>query len=369
VKDVKDLSLEELQEELFRMGEPAFRAGQIFDWLYQKGAARFEDMTNLGRELRAKLGRTFAVGRLELVGVFRSKDRAEKYVFRLHDGRRIESVLIPAEGRMMAAGAPGSSASAVLAQNEIIRSSREPKARRLTVCVSTQVGCKFACAFCASGRHGFVRHLTASEIVGQVLYFKEHLGAPPTNIVFMGMGEPFDNFENLTKAVGILNAPRGLAVAARRMTVSTAGLIPGIERFGKLGLQVNLSVSLHAATEAQRSALMPINRKYPLEKLLAACEDYLRAGGRKITLEYVLLKKVNDTAEDAARLARIAARLRAKVNLIPFSPVAGLPFEVPEESRVEAFERALEVRGVPVTRRDSKGRDIQAACGQLAFLD
>ncbi len=336
MKNVKDLTLKELRAELVRTGEPAFRAGQIFDWLYKKGAARFEDMTNLGRELQAKLGRAFAVGKLELFGVFKSKDRTEKYVFRLHDGRRIESVLIPAGGRM-------------------------------TVCVSTQVGCKFACAFCASGRHGFIRQLTAAEIVGQVSYLKDHLGSPPTNIVFMGMGEPLDNFENLARAVGILNSPHGLGIAARRMTVSTAGVIPGIERFGKLGLQIHLSLSLHAATDAQRSTLMPINRKYPLGKLLAACEDYLKQGGRKMTLEYVLLKNVNDSAEDAARLARIAARLKAKINLIPYGPVIGLPFDVPEKSRLEDFLGKLEDKGIPVTLRDSKGRDIQAACGQLAL--
>lgn len=336
--DIKDLSFEELGVELVRIGEPAFRAGQIFDWIYKKGATRFEDMTNLGRDLQAKLGRAFVIGTLELFGVFRSKDRAEKYVFRLHDGPRIESVMIRAGGRA-------------------------------TVCVSTQVGCKFACAFCASGRHGFVRHLSPSEIVGQVLFLRNHVDAALTNIVFMGMGEPFDNYENLVKAIVILNSPQGLGIAARRMTVSTAGIIPGIERFNKLGLQVNLSVSLHAASDAQRSALMPLNKKYPLEKLLAACENYLKDGGRKITLEYVLLKKVNDTAEDAFHLARIAARLKAKINLIPFSPVIGLPFEVPEEGRVLDFRRKLEDKGVPVTLRHSKGRDIQAACGQLALLE
>jgi len=337
MKDIKDLPFDEWRDELVRIGEPAFRAGQIFAWIYKKGATRFEDMTNLGRDLQAKLGRAYLVGRLELFGVFRSKDRAEKYVFRLHDGPRIESVLIPAGGRA-------------------------------TVCVSTQVGCKFACAFCASGRRGFVRHLTPSEIVGQVLFLRGRIDAALTNIVFMGMGEPFDNYENLIKAILILNSRQGLGIAARRMTVSTAGIIPGIERFRKLGLQVNLSISLHAAAETKRSELMPVNRKYPLEKLLAACEDYLREGGRKLTLEYVLINKVNDGAEDAARLARIAARLKAKINLIPFSPVIGLAFEVPEEGRVLDFRRKLEAGGVPVTLRHSKGRDIQAACGQLALL-
>jgi 23S rRNA (adenine2503-C2)-methyltransferase len=241
-----------------------------------------------------------------------------------------------------------------------------PAGKRKTVCVSTQAGCKFACAFCASGLKGFFRDLTPSEIVGQILFLKNNLGFPLTNVVFMGMGEPLDNYENVVKAICILNAPDGLGIAARRMTVSTCGIVPGIERFKDLGLQVNLSISVHAATDAKRNALMPVNKKYPLEKLIAACEDYLRDNGRKITLEYVLIRGVNDSPQDAGGLAGIARRLSAKVNLIPYSPIPGLPFEVPETEKIQAFIKKLADKNIPATLRASKGSDIQAACGQLA---
>ncbi len=333
--DITDLSLPELKIALEGMDEPAFRAKQIFDWIYKKGAASFDRMTNLSPALRAKLSAVFSIGRLELLDLRRSKDGTEKYLFRLQDGPGVETVVIPAGDRT-------------------------------TICLSTQAGCKFACAFCASGRMGFIRDLTAGEIVGQVLYLRDHLEVAPTNLVFMGMGEPLDNYENLVRAISILNAPEGLGIAARRMTVSTAGVVPGIERFKELGLQVNLSISLHAVTDAKRGALMPINRKYPLAKLLAAAEDYIRGGGRKITLEYVLIRGVNDSPEDAAGLARLAARLRAKVNVIVFSPSPGIKFEPPDPGRVQAFVSVLEEKKVPVTLRQSKGREIQAACGQLA---
>jgi len=333
--DIKDLTLEELKTELEKIEEPAYRADQIFDWLYKKGVSRFEDMTNLARDLKEKLSRVFSLGGLELEGVCRSKDRTEKYLFRLADGHCVEAVLIPAGGRK-------------------------------TVCLSTQVGCKFGCVFCASGLHGFIRDMKPSEIVGQILFLKDNFEICPTNIVFMGMGEPLDNFDNLAKAIDILNSPQGLGLAARRMTVSTCGLVPGIERFKNLGHQVNLSVSLHAASEAKRNSLMPVNRKYPLEKLIAACEELVRDGGRKITLEVVLIKGINDSAADADGLARLAKRLKAKINLIPYSPVSGLPFAVPEKKRIQDFLRRLEEKNVPATLRQSKGRDIRAACGQLA---
>jgi 23S rRNA (adenine2503-C2)-methyltransferase len=330
-----DLPLDELKARLAVLGEPAFRARQIFDWVYKKGAASFDQMTNLPPALRERLAGVFSVGGLELADVRRAKDGTEKYLFRLADGPGIEAVVIPARGRT-------------------------------TICLSTQAGCRFACAFCASGRMGFRRNLTPGEIVGQVLFLRDHLEIAPTNLVFMGMGEPFDNYDSLARAIAILNAPEGLAIAARRMTVSTAGVVPGIERFKELGAQVNLSISLHAVTDAKRGALMPINRKYPLEKLVAAVEDYLRGGGRKITLEYILIKGVNDSPEDAAGLARIAARLKAKVNLIVFSPVPGIKLESPAPARAKAFLEALEAKKIPATLRQSKGREIQAACGQLA---
>jgi 23S rRNA (adenine2503-C2)-methyltransferase len=335
MKDIKNLTFDELKAEMMRLGEPAYRAEQIFGWLYKKSVSRFGDMANLGRNFQEKLSRDFSIGSLELFGVFRSKDRTEKYLFRLPDGPCIESVLISA-------------------------------GRRKTVCVSTQVGCKFGCAFCASGLKGFIRNLTPAEIAGQVVFLKENLEITTTNIVFMGMGEPLDNYENLAKAISILHSPEGLSIAARRMTVSTAGIVPGMVHFKKLGLQVNLSISLHAATDAKRNSLMPVNKKYPLEKVIAAGEDYLRSGGRKITLEYVLIKGINDSTADAEGLARIAKRLKAKINVIPYSPVIGLPFEVPEEKRMRDFLKTIEDKNVPLTLRQSKGCDIQAACGQLA---
>jgi 23S rRNA (adenine2503-C2)-methyltransferase len=335
MNDIKNLTLDELKAEMMRLGEPAYRAEQIFGWLYKKSVSRFGDMANLGRNLQEKLSRDFSIGSLELFGVFRSKDCTEKYLFRLSDGPCVESVLISAGGRK-------------------------------TVCVSTQVGCKFGCAFCASGLKGFIRNLTPAEIAGQVVFLKENLEIATTNIVFMGMGEPLDNYENLAKAISILHSPEGLNIAARRMTVSTAGIVPGMVHFKKLGLQVNLSISLHAATDAKRNSLMPVNKKYPLEKVIAAGEDYLRSGGRKITLEYVLIKGINDSTTDAEGLARIAKRLKAKINVIPYSPVIGLPFEVPEEKRMRDFLKTIEDKNVPVTLRQSKGCDIQAACGQLA---
>jgi 23S rRNA (adenine2503-C2)-methyltransferase len=335
VKSITDLALAELKAELEAMGEPAFRAKQIFDWIYKKGAASFERMTNLPAAFREKLAASFSTGGLELLDLRRSKDGTEKYLFRLSDGPAVEAVVIPSRDRT-------------------------------TICLSTQAGCKFACVFCASGRMGFIRNLTPGEIVGQVLFLRDHLEVAPTNLVFMGMGEPFDNYDNLARAIAILNSPDGLAIAARRMTVSTAGVVPAIERFKELGAQVNLSISLHAVTDAKRDALMPINRKYPLGKLLAAATDYVRGGGRKITLEYILIKGINDGEDDAVGLVRIAGRLRAKVNVIVLSPIPGVKLDPPDGARVAAFLKVLNEKKVPATLRQSKGREIQAACGQLA---
>jgi 23S rRNA (adenine2503-C2)-methyltransferase len=333
--DIKDLTLEELKAEMARLGAPAYRAVQAFTRLYKKGALNFDQFAEFPKALRQEMAGRFTFGTLDLEGIFEARDQTRKYLFRLADGEFIETVLIPAPSRQ-------------------------------TVCLSTQVGCKYGCAFCASGRRGFVRNLSPSEIVGPILYLRDILDVGLTNIVFMGMGEPLDNLAALEKAVRILNSPEGLGLAARRMTVSTSGLVPGIESLAALGLPINLSISLHAATDAQRSRLMPINRKFPLDVLLRAGEAYRTVGGRMITLEYVLLAGVNDAAADAVRLARIARRLRAKVNLIPFSPVPGLAFSPPSEAAQRRFLQALEKDGARATLRESKGRDIQAACGQLA---
>jgi 23S rRNA (adenine2503-C2)-methyltransferase len=338
--DIRDLALPELRAELAAMGEKPYRAVQVFDWLYKKRAARFEEFTSLPKPLREKLAGRFAFAALELADKRSAPDGATRYLFRLHDGQHVESVLIPA-------------------------------GRRLTVCLSTQVGCKFACAFCASGRHGFKRDLAPSEIVGQVLFLEQALGRDLTNYVFMGMGEPLDNWANVEKAIRVMNAPEGLAIAARRITVSTAGYVPAIARVAALDLQINLSISLHAVTDRLRDRLMPINRRFPLEELIGAAESYIRSGGRMITLEYILIRGLNDSLDDADGLAGIARRLRAKVNLIAYSPVEGADFETPREADIARFKRWLEERKVNTLVRLSKGADIAAACGQLAgrFLE
>jgi len=334
-RDIRDLSLVELRQELAALGEPAYRAAQIFAWLYKRGVSSFEEFTNLGKGLRGELAERFAIAGPELFGQQQGHDRTEKFLFRLDDGQFVETVLIPS-------------------------------GPRATVCLSTQVGCRFRCAFCASGRHGFRRNLRPAEISGQVLYLRDRLRQELTNVVFMGMGEPFDNFETLQRVLGIMNAPEGMGLAARRLTVSTAGHVPGIRRFAELDLQVNLSLSLHAATDRLRASLMPINKKWPLAEVVEAAEEYVRKSGRMMTIEWVLLAGVNDSPGDAEGLAAVARRLRAKVNLIPYSPVAGFDFESPDEARVAVFRRRLEERRVRVTVRESKGRDILAACGQLA---
>ncbi len=335
MRDIRDLTLVELRAELEAMGERPFRAAQIFDWLYKKKAARFEEFTSLPKPLREKLAAKFAFGALELADRRSSPDGTTKFLFRLRDGEHIETVLIPA-------------------------------ASRLTVCLSTQVGCKFACAFCASGRHGFKRNLAPSEIIGQALFLERALGRGLTNYVFMGMGEPLDNWTNVEIAIRIMNAPEGLAVAARRITVSTAGFVDAFKRLEALDLQINVSISLHAVTDRLRDRLMPINRRFPLERLVDAAEAYIRSGGRMITLEYILIRGHNDRLDDADGLAAIARRLRAKVNLIAYSPIERAGFKTPTEADVARFRRWLEERKVGTTVRLSKGADIAAACGQLA---
>jgi len=335
MRDIRDLNFEELRAALAGDNEPAYRAEQVFAWLYQKRASSYAEFTDLPRSLRDRLAGRFSLRPLEVVAVRRSADGTSKTLFRLADGRLIETVFIPS-------------------------------GTRRTICLSTQAGCKFACAFCASGLGGFHRQLTPAEILGQVLHLRNSLDVDLTNLVFMGMGEPLDNMDNVEHVLRVLNDPRGFRFAARRITVSTCGLVPGIERFAKIDLQVNLSVSIHAADDETRSRLMPVNRRYPLSELISACEGYLGGGGRKITFEYVLLKGINDRPADAERLARLARRLRAKVNLIAFSPIAGVLFERPEPGAVAEFVGRLKNKGVGATLRSSKGSDIQAACGQLA---
>ena len=334
-KDIKNFTPEELKEELEKISEPPYRAEQIFSWIYKKGACDFSAMNNLPKPLKEKLSQYYYIGAIKPLKHLKSIDQTEKFLFELADGNLIETVLIYAW-------------------------------QRKTLCISTQAGCKFACSFCASGINGFKRDLSVSEILSQISAIEYNLKHKMTNFVFMGMGEPLDNYENVSKAIKIMNSKKGMGIAARRITVSTSGIIPGIEKFKELGLQVNLSISLHAANNELRNRLMSVNKKYPLEELLKVCEDYMKNGGRILTFEYILIKGINDSQKDIDELVKAAKRLKAKVNLISYSPVPGFDFQAPLEKDVKIFEGKLLKRGVNVTIRDSKGKDIMAACGQLA---
>jgi 23S rRNA (adenine2503-C2)-methyltransferase len=334
-RDIKNLTLEELKKEIVEMQEPPYRAGQIFFWLYRRDICDFNEMGNIPKALRDKLDQNYDISGLELSEHLKSTDGTEKFLFKLSDGNFIETVLIYARNRK-------------------------------TVCLSTQVGCKFACSFCASGLNGFIRDLTSSEITNQILFLQHNLKHKITNYVFMGMGEPLDNYENVSKAITIMNDPEGMGIGARRITISTCGIIPGIKKLKDLGLQVNLSISLHATNNRLRGVLVPINKRYPLEKIIKACEDYIDGTGRTITIEYILIRDKNDSLEDADGLSVIAKKLKAKVNLVPCSTIPRVNFQSTERRNINIFMNRLIKKGVNATLRESKGKDIQAACGQLA---
>lgn len=333
--DIKDFTLRELERAIGDLGEPRYRARQVFSWVYKRGARSFGEMENLPASLMGKLGQAYRIGSVEEEERTRSSDGTEKFLFRLPDNNFIETVLIRSQARK-------------------------------TLCLSTQVGCRFACPFCASGSMGFTRNLAASEILEQVLFLRDKTRQKITNFVFMGMGEPLDNYENTSRAIIIMNDKEALGIGARRITVSTCGIIPGIDKLKDMGLQVNLSISLHAANDRLRDKLVPVNKRYPLEDLVAACERYIEKAGRAITLEYVLIKGENDSGGDADGLAEIARRLKAKVNIILCSAVAGGNFKAPSKKETELFINQLLSQKVNATLRKSKGQDIRAACGQLA---
>ena len=329
-------------DRLALLGEPGFRADQILEWLYKRRVLRWEDMTNLPAPLREKLAAELPIVPLEIVRESGSEDATRKFLFRLGDGQMIESVLIPASPALYG----------------------EASDRR-TACLSSQVGCAYGCKFCASGLDGWKRDLSAGEIVGQFLRAEALACERIHNIVFMGMGEPLANSGNLLRAVGILNAAWGVGLGARHMTVSTSGLVPGIRELAAQPLQVRLAVSLHAATDEVRDKIMPVNRKYPLAELLAACGDYVRLKKQKLTFEYLLIKDLNDTPAQARLLAAYARKLGAKINLIPYNTVQGLDWERPDDGRQREFLAIVRCGGADATLRREKGRDIAAACGQL----
>jgi 23S rRNA (adenine2503-C2)-methyltransferase len=334
--DLAELDPSELEAALEGRGVARFHAHQLYRWIYKRGVTDFDRMTDLSRGLRETLKNEFLLSAPQLVADDRSTDGTRKLLLELADARRIEAVFIPDTPSM-------------------------------TFCISTQVGCAMACGFCLTGKMGLVRHLTAGEIAGQVRVLARVTGMleQPFNIVLMGMGEPLHNYDNTMKALRILYSAHGFALSPRRVTLSTVGIVPGLERLAGEPLMPNLAISLHATTDEQRTALVPPNRKYPLADILDACRRFPLKKRSRITFEYVLLDGVNDTADDARRLAKLLTGIKAKVNLIPLNPAPGIPYDRPSDERVDRFARILADRNVTVSVRKSRGRDIRAACGQL----
>ncbi|HET7874074.1 MAG TPA: 23S rRNA (adenine(2503)-C(2))-methyltransferase RlmN [Methylomirabilota bacterium] len=331
-----DLLPDELEGLAESLGAPRYRGRQLAAWIWQKGVARIDAMSDLPAEFRQALSLRAFVGMPEIERRTPSRDGSQKLVFRFADGTRAHAVLMPDEDR-------------------------------LTLCLSTQVGCGFACAFCYTGTMGLERNLTAGEIAGQALAARRILppGGRITHVVYMGMGEPLANYAATVKSLRILTSPQGFGLSPRRITVSTVGLVAGIERLARENLRVNLAISLHATTDEVRSRLMPVNRGFPIGDLLSACRRFPLPVRQRMTFEYVLLDGVNDSAEDARRLVRLLKGIRGKVNLIPFNDWEGSGFSRPPLPRILEFQSILLERGVTATVRWSKGEDIGAACGQL----
>jgi 23S rRNA (adenine2503-C2)-methyltransferase len=334
--DIAETELPELEQALSDLGHPRFHARQVFQWVHKRGLTDFAQMSDLPRELRTQLAADCAITTPVVERHERSIDGTTKFLLRLADGKRIESVYIP-----------------------------DTPAQ--TFCISTQVGCAMRCAFCLTGKMGIDRNLTAGEIAGQVRVLARELGMfdQRFNIVLMGMGEPLHNYEATMKALRMLADEHGFGMSGRRMTLSTVGVLPALERLATEPLMPNLAISLHSTTEDQRDLLVPINRKYGLKELLEACRRFPVKRRERITFEYVMLQDVNDTPEDARRLVRLLHGIRGKVNLLPLNEAAGIPFERPSDARVDRFARILSEHGVTVSVRKSRGRDIRAACGQL----
>ena len=334
--NLAELDLPEVEGALEARGYERFHARQLYRWIYKRGVVDFETMTDLSKNLRTRLAAEFDVLTPRVIADLRSSDGTRKFMLELADARRIEAVFIPDTPAM-------------------------------TFCISTQVGCAMGCGFCLTGKMGLVRNLTAGEIAGQVrvLAAATSLLDHPFNIVLMGMGEPLHNYDNTMRALRILHNEHGLAVSPRRVTLSTVGIVPGLQRLAHEPLMPNLAISLHATTDEQRTDLVPPNRKYPLADILDTCRRFPLKKRSRITFEYVMLDGVNDTPEDARRLARLLSGIKAKVNLIPLNPAPGIPYQRPPDERVDRFAQILADRHLTVSVRKSRGQDIRAACGQL----
>ena len=346
MKTILDFSKKELES----IVKPAFRAKQIYEWIYKKGALEFSQMSNLPANLRDELASEFSIDSVREVKCEVSSDGSKKYLFALNDGKTIESVLLP------------------MKEEITDKDGKTERHARYTICVSSQVGCKMGCAFCYTAKGGFVRNLSAGEIVGHVLYIKRENKIPyerRVNIVYMGMGEPLDNFENVRKAIEIFKDNDGLAIGARRQTISTSGLASQIKKLGKHDLGVLLAISLHAVNDELRDKLMPVNKAYNIAAVMDAIREFPIDQRKRVMFEYLVLGGVNDRQSDAKTLVKLLNGIKAKVNLILFNPHEGSEFKRPLMSDVEKFRDFLRSKGVTCTIRESKGLDISAACGQL----
>ncbi len=334
MKDIKSMTLAELTEDLAALGEPRFRAGQVYTWLH-RGAGSFDEMTNLSKALREKLAAQYELTCPTVARRLQSaRDGTIKYLWRLSDGNCVESVLMRYH-------------------------------HGNTVCISCEVGCPMGCAFCASTRGGLVRRLRPSEMLDQVLFTQLDSGLPVSNIVLMGIGEPLDNYDTVLRFLQLVNSPEGMNIGMRHISLSTCGLVDKIDSLAQQDLQLTLSVSLHAPTDEIRSGIMPINRRYNVETLLAACKRYFERTGRRISFEYAMIRGLNDTPEMADTLIKKLRGIAAHVNLIPLNEVAESPLKPSYPDVVRAFQQRLEAHGIPATVRRTLGGDINASCGQL----
>lgn len=340
-KDIRTLTKAQLVTELAAWGEPSFRAKQIYEWLWQKSAHSFEAMTNLSKSLREKLAQHFEILAIREDTVQRSKDGTIKCRYQLHDGHMIESVLIPV-----------------------------PADGRFTVCVSSQVGCSLTCTFCATGRMGRIRNLEAAEIYDQVVLINRHsiamFGHPLTNIVYMGMGEPLLTYQNMMRSIELITSPEGLHMSPRRITVSTAGIAKMIKKLADDDVRFNLAISLHAADDTKRNEIMPINESNNLAVLMESLQYFYQKTQNRISYEYIAFERFNDSVEDAKLLARLCRKFPVRVNIIEYNPIDNAPMGKSSEDRLDTFANTLSNEGVTVTVRRSRGKDIDAACGQLA---
>jgi len=334
MKNIKDYNLEELKEELKQINEKTYRAEQIFKWLYEEKVRSFEEMTNLSLDLRKKLEENYTMCNFKILQKLESKDGTKKYLFDILDGNAIETVLMEYHhGR--------------------------------TICVSSQIGCKMGCKFCASTGIPFIRNLTPGEIVEQILAVEQDVGEKISNVVFMGIGEPFDNYDNVMKAIRLMNHPKGLNIGARHISVSTSGVVPRIYDFAEEGFQSTLSISLHATSDEKRTSMMPVNRKYPIEELMKACKEYIKKTNKRISFEYALAKESNDNLEDAKELVKLLKGMLCHVNLIPINKIENGIYTKSSNENIIKFRDYLNENGIVATIRRELGSDIDAACGQL----